>query len=186
LWAQDHQTWELRWPSTARCLRALGLVLAVLIAGCAGEITSPPTMARDDGAALHVWPADAELRVLALGAADRILFATGLVVVVDETPTAGATPLFWSDVPGDLLGFCVGVGAADMLLVSPTAPRRALDNIVLHEVLHALGAQHVAEPGQIMSEGLGPDGAEQLTAGDLEAVCSVRDCDVFAPEVAAP
>jgi hypothetical protein len=186
-------------PVSAAVLRAVGLsprpsgrlrcgllpvllaVAAVLLAGCAGEITTPTTD-RDDGAALHVWPANNELRVHALGAADRILFATGLVVVVDETPTPGAVPLFWSDVPNGDAGLCVDLESPDMLLVSPGAPPRAVDNIVLHEILHGIGAQHVREPGNVLSQGLGGDGAERLTAADLEAVCAVRECSAFVLE----
>jgi hypothetical protein len=172
---------------------ALALLTALAATGCAQP---PADGAPDYGGAtaavaaphadLTIWAADHELFSWASDAADRIAAATGLVVVVSESPDVAANlPMFWAtgiDANG-WLGVCHASPASDWIAVNPHTPLELRGTVVLHEMLHGLGAAHVDTGAGVMSPSIwvGPDWA--LTAADLEAVCAVRDdCSAFVPE----
>jgi hypothetical protein len=141
------------------------------------------TLAQD----LAVWPADAELRDLLLAVAPRIERATGLVVTTTEDTNAGP-PLFWATRRTDDDKGWLGLTHVDderrpeWLAIDPRGPVAVRETVVLHEVLHALGADHVRTGEGVLSPEIWD--AFPITEADLEALCAVRDCPTFAPEVA--
>lgn len=157
------------------------LALAVLTVACQGSVTEPGADQRADSPTVHVWPADADLRVAALEAADRLSAATGLAVFVDDAPGVESRPLFWADPGDEWLG--MNHEAHNDFLAIASASRTDRDlvaAVVLHEMLHALGASHIAYGAGVMSDGVWA-GAE-ITTADLDALCLRAPCTVFQPE----
>ena len=121
----------------------------------------------------RVWPIDDRLRDLATGAIDRLKYASGVRVDIGVS----GTPLVWGRMKHEL-----GFARNGVLAVNADSPKRARDNITLHEIMHDLGVPHGAPGSGIMAPALGDHGDERLTASDLELLCAVRVCDIFQPE----
>lgn len=175
------------------------LALAVAALGAcapAGEVDGAPDFDRAERAHLvalphadlRVWPADAELRAWVLTVAPRIERATGLVVaVVDgEQTTSDCVPMFWSTRGADE-GWqgIMHDGDSDFVALEASTPMHVREAVVLHEVLHALGAGHVATGEGVLSPEIWerPEGWP-LTTADLTSVCAAQDCSRFVPESA--
>lgn len=179
-------------------MKALPIVL-LACAACASspEADGAPTFERPARIAyaaprvdLRVWPADAELRAWALTVAPRLKAATGLVLEVDDGSHTDALPLFWSPRGSDegWLGHMHVGEVADWIAVDPATPMHLREAVVLHEVLHALGAEHVASGEGVLSpelwvrEGVS-HGGWPLTDADLEQVCVKAQCAWMQAEV---
>jgi hypothetical protein len=164
---------------------------ALLLTACAtapqepiGEVTQPAALTEPAPEAeviedVHIFVHDAGLLPLAHRAAQRILKASGLVIHVNER-MEGAYPVFASD------GMCGYDGANGLLtptyiIVSNdcTAPQ---EHVLTHELLHMLGVMwHLPAPQRgILAET--DRFVPAITAEDLEALCSVRECTAFVPE----
>jgi hypothetical protein len=186
----------------APALAAAALVAAALLfgTGCSWPSPVPPgslaggAVPAESAAvapaapALAIWPADDTLGALATDASARIAAATGLVVAVGAD-VPDAIPLLWSE-RGDSegwLGQHRDSGVSEWLAINPATEPELLGTVTLHEVLHALGADHIEQRGAgvLSDKAWVRDAGWPLTAADLEAVCSVRDdCDRFEPEAA--
>lgn len=130
---------------------------------------------------LLVWPADTELNAWVQTVAPRIEAATGLRIAVGD-----GLPLFWSS-RGEAEGWLglmhVG-GEGDWIAIDPAVPLALREAVVLHELLHALGAGHVGTGDGVLSPELWTRSKGwPITAADLERVCAVRQCTAFVPEV---
>ncbi len=185
-------------PVTAAVLRAMGLtqrpssgrlrcgLLPVLLAvaavafgaGCAAAAEPPGTPA------LTVWAGDAELAAAADAAADRLERATGVVVAVADECVG--VPVLW-EVPARMGAGTWGetrydrAGMPTDIAIAAGVPPARLEQVVLHELMHALGAiDHIEQGAGVLS--LVSDRAYLLTAADLEAVCAVAPCTAFVPE----
>ena len=164
------------------------LALSALLVACAqGQLADAAPIFPEGAAALpepalRVYPADQELRAWVETVAPRIERATGLVVVASDD--YAGVPLFWgSNGDADWMGFThgsSGPGDASWLALDPSTPLELREVVVLHEVLHALGAPHVGEGEGVLSPHLWRP--VPLTAADLEALCAARDCTAFNPE----
>lgn len=127
---------------------------------------------------LHVWSHEAYLRELATSAAARIRVATGIVVAVAPTPlTSNAVELRWTnDYVEHFNGRWMGA-----LQLSITLPEPAREPVLVHELLHALGAEHVEQGAGILSPSGWAEGF--LTTADLESVCAASEaCLWMTPE----
>jgi hypothetical protein len=193
-------------PVTAAVLRAVGLsprpsgrlrcgllpvllaLAAVLFSACTPEEYVPVgggslvVQGVEADADLVVWTADEELRTAVLAGIPRIAAATGLVVVVSESYQG--VPVFWSE-RGQYeswLGITHmgGDPFAEWVGIEPRTPDEILETVVLHELLHCLGGEHVEQDAGVLSPKA--ERAYPLTAADLEEVCSMRDCPAFQPE----
>lgn len=135
---------------------------------------------------LVVWPADDALRGMARAAAARIERATGLVVAVSDGATDDSVPLFCADSDGEWQGLTHvrSDGSPSWLMLDPSTPEAVHAAVVLHEILHALGAHdHVEHGTGVMSQEIWvrPEGW-QITAPDLDLLCAAAPCIRFAPE----
>lgn len=167
-------------------MKLLATMTVALLAACAQPAAdAAPTFAalpaaETVGVDLLVWPADPELRAWVLTVAPRIEAATGLVVAVSDS--FDGVPMFWSSIgEGSWFGLTHdGPGHADWVAIEPGTPLELRETVVLHELLHALGAPHVGTGEGVLS----PEVWAQfrITAADLESVCSVRECTTFSPE----
>jgi len=134
---------------------------------------------------LTVWPADIELRLWVETIAPRIYAATGLRVVASDDYSG--VPLFWSDAGSDDgwqgLAHSDAWGRPEWLAIEPGTPIDLREAVVLHEVLHALGAEHVESGEGVLSPELwGHSDDWPLTAADLESLCAAQACGHFSPE----
>jgi hypothetical protein len=129
---------------------------------------------------LAVWAGDSELASWGTIASDRIAAATGLRVTVSEENFDGV-PMFWSTGIEDdgWWGVCHD-GATDWIAVTPHTPLELRQTVVLHEMLHALGAVHIDVGLGVMSPQIWQP--ETLTEADIDSLCGVNDCTAFAPE----
>jgi hypothetical protein len=168
---------------------ALAPVLVALLAACsqppadaAPVFADLPAELASPAPDLLVWPADPELGALTLTAAERIERATGLTVAVSDS--YDGVPMFWSSAGEDQwLGFTHGEhGQAEWVAVEPHTPASLRTTVVLHELLHALGAAHVGTGEGVLSPELWIGRKWLLTAPDLGAVCAARECSAFVPE----
>lgn len=161
------------------------ILAAGVVVGCGGPAADPAPVWGSVGVAasapaadLTIWPADAELRAWVLTVAPRIEAATGLVVVIsDEAMGAeGGVPMFWSP-RGEAEGWLGLCGGGEWIALDPGVPMAVRETVVLHEVLHALGAAHVDSGAGVLSPQIWarPEGW-LLTDVDLMSVCAVRDC----------
>lgn len=134
---------------------------------------------------LAVWPADEALRELVLAVAPRIERATGLVVK-PTTDTNAGPPLFWSTIGDDEgwhgLTHVDWARRPEWLAIAPGTPVEIHETVALHELLHGLGADHVPSGEGVLSPELWTGRSWKITTADLTVICSVRDCQVFAPE----
>jgi hypothetical protein len=147
-----------------------------LLAGC-----SPDEQGR--GGTLQVWAHDHQLEDAARAAAVRIQATTGIVVRVNEDHHH-AVPMFYSEslAPHGWWGLThQGGDSGEWIAIGEDVPEIGyLGTIVLHEMLHALGAEHVDEGAGVLSPHIA--GMWALTAADLAAVCAVAACSRFEPE----
>ena len=172
------------------------LLAGVLAVGCAAGGGAPTTethAARAESAAVEaaaevpsllVWAADAELKWYAQDASRRIQRTSGVVVsVLDDY---GGVPLFRSDVGAqdEWLGHMHADHAArpKWMAVEESAPPELVADVVLHEILHSLGAEHVGEGEGVLSPRLWTGRAWRLTEADLVSLCSEQACSMFSAE----
>jgi hypothetical protein len=170
--------------------QALTLLALVSLSACAqSEIAdAAPSFATTESAsvvetpALTVFAATPYIAHLAQTAADRLRAATGIDVLVTDEPFApGAVPMFWTTQgEGEWFGVTHADGANKWLSIDEHTPEALLDTVVLHEVLHALGAEHVGTGEGVLSPEI--FAAFTLTTADLESVCAVAACTSFVAE----
>lgn len=191
-----------RTRTRTRSILTAAMALLAAAAGCApSELADPAPeydvvgleraaagagIARAPAADLTLWCADAELEAWVRDeVAPRILAASGLIVAVTNHTADADAPVFWVDredwaadgwwglahMPGE---------QPDYIAIGEGVPGYMIGTVLVHEVLHALGAHHVGQGLGIMS----PQAAEPfpITEADLEALCVVRDCPTFQPE----
>lgn len=162
------------------------LLLAACAAGGPGDAPSAETLAaRETPPDLTVWPADLELRLWVETVAPRIEAATGLRVVASDDYSG--VPLFWSDAGSDDgwqgLAHSDAWGRPTWLAIELGTPVAIREAVVLHELLHALGAEHVETGEGVMSPELwGQSDDWPLTSADLESLCAGASCAAFTPE----
>jgi hypothetical protein len=163
----------------------LPLVVALFAVAClpAGEVSGGSiAAARAPESDLRVWPADEELAALVLAVAPRIERATGLRVEISDDVATGV-PMFWST-RGEGSGWWGlmhdGWGQDDFIVIDESTPVELQETVALHEILHALRAEHVDSGAGVMSPEIWD--AFLLTVADLEEVCSVQECRRFEPE----
>lgn len=165
--------------------RTILIAASTLLAACSSTLADPaPTWAEPappPDTTIRVWAADHELYSWATMAAARILVATGVQVDVSETDYAGA-PLFWSS-GLDEQGWA-GYAEADMWVgISPHVALEDREVVVLHELLHHLGAAHIADGAGVLASSLGAIPAERvLTDADLASLCENAACKWLQPE----
>lgn len=130
---------------------------------------------------LYVFAHDRALISPAMAAARRIKAATGIVVHVNEQGSAPwAMPIFGSD-------FLCASGTEGR--AGPYGIAMARDCgwdpelVLLHEMIHHLGVGHLALPLRGVMNEAKDKPSSKLTSDDLEALCAVRNCSVFEPEV---
>lgn len=129
---------------------------------------------------LYVFAHDANLVMLARTASRRIEAASGVKVHVNEYGTiATAIPIFGSD-------FLCGNGTDGRTTPAWMALARNCkvpqETVMVHEMLHALGAGHLVLPQRGILNAAEDDPLSSITADDLSALCAVRNCTKFAPE----
>ncbi len=158
------------------CMRLALLILTLTFPACspAGGGTTPRETP------FVVFPADADLEAPAKAAAKRIAATAGIEVEVSTKP-AGAVPLFWMNRDVGLYGLCDDGPRADWAAVDRTTPAWLVETVVLHELLHALGARHVDNgEGLLLSAHIGAP--QPIRSADLEALCLEAECLRFVPE----
>jgi hypothetical protein len=164
----------------------LPLVVALFAIAClpAGEVSGgSDAAARAPESDLSIWAADEQLADMVLAVAPRIERATGLQVEATEDVATGL-PMFWSTrgQEGGWFGLMHNDtwGQSDFIAIDESTPVELQETIVLHEILHALGAEHVDGGAGVLSPEIWD--AFLLTAADLEEVCEGQDCTRFEPE----
>jgi hypothetical protein len=169
-------------PSARGALRchwlAVVLAIAAALLGTPGCIWEPPPTERPTA----FWPADAELADAALAAAARIEAATGVQITVAHDPQ-GAVPIVWAGAAPDREWWGQATHTtrgAPIVLIAEQTPPPLRATLVLHELLHTLGARHVASGAGVLSPEIWK--AFALTAADLESICSEAACERFEPE----
>lgn len=175
------------WGAVAALLGGVACGSPAADAAPVWEKASAAVVDTERGADLAVWPADGEMWALVEATIPRIERATGLQVVATSDAGVGR-PLFWATTMQ--AGGWQGLthidedGTTDWLAVSPNTPPSVKEAVVLHEVLHGLGAMHVADGAGVMSPGIWvrPEGW-QITEADLESVCAAAPCSAFVAEV---
>lgn len=128
------------------------------------QVAGPSTFAAEDPA----LQASLE-RVLS-----RLRHSAGLDLRADEHGARVA----YSDLPDGVGGWASNRGAE----IDVSVDAFALDTIVLHEVMHLIGANHLGPYEGVMSRCVGA-GSIGLTAADLERLCAAAPCTAFAPEM---
>lgn len=164
--------------------RMVLIAASALLAACSSTLSDPAPTWEEPAPppdTIRVWSADHELYSWATMAAARILVATGVQAVVSETDYTGA-PLFWSS-GLDEQGWA-GYAEADVWVgISPHVALEDREVVVLHELLHHLGAAHVPDQGGVMASSLGAIPEERvLTAADLASLCENAACKWLQPE----
>lgn len=146
-----------------------------------GEAPPEPEEPLEPVRDLYVFVHDAGNIQLAIKAALRIQNASGIKVHVNEYGTvASAVPIYGSDF------FCAnglegqssqyGIALARNCNVDP-------EMILVHEMIHHLGVGHLVLPEKgIMNDGRDSP-LSKISEADLNALCSVRACSKFQPEV---
>jgi hypothetical protein len=162
-------------------MKTLTLLALVLTAAACAQPAADSAPEFIAAPALTVFAATDELQDYALAAADRVRAATGLEIVVTTDPMVPAIPLFWTTQgEGEWYGMAHGSTASQWLGVDLNTPMALRPTVVLHEILHGLGAEHVGGGEGVLS----PEVFEvfALTTADLESVCAVRACSTFETE----
>lgn len=165
-------------------MRQVVLALALCAAACSVpvDVAGSSSAALADAPALTIWPADDRLATLAGDAAFRLEEASGLRVEVGDAPDA--IPLVWSDSGAEAgwLGMHFVRESAEWLAIDEAVPNTVIAAVVLHEITHALGAEHVPQDAGLLSPRLSAEREWRITSADLEAICAEQACARFAPE----
>lgn len=165
-------------------MRALALA-ALALGACSVPVdvagSSSAALDGDCGPpALTVWVADDDLAQLAGDAAFRIESASGLIVAIGDGPDA--IPAMWSDTGDGMLGWHHVRDRSEWIAIDEAVSDELVAAVVLHELLHALGADHVEQDAGVLSPALSSQREWRITNTDLEELCAVQDCSRFAPE----
>ncbi len=176
----------------SRCARLLAL--GTTLAGCYAGPAAPAPQERlpaqaplaAPAPALAVWAHTPELERAAHAAAGRLLAATGLVVQVNAGELWSALPLFESSAVLEQ-GWWGFASVDGWIGIAPGVPAHALESVVLHELLHALGAEHLPDgattaDGVMAADSTAGTDQPRLSTADLELLCAVQHCTTFAPE----
>lgn len=105
----------------------------------------------------------------------RLEHSAGLSLTLASS--GGGVEVEFSDLPKGVLGWA----GARRAQIDDAVDPFVLDTIVLHEVLHILGANHLGPFEGVMSRCVGA-GTIGLTAADLERLCAAQPCTAFSPE----
>lgn len=156
------------------------LALALTLTGC---------LEHDYSQTLGLEMDDPELFAAALIAADRVHAASGVYVRVNAPASERAertVPITWANVAPVSSGrYAPGAGEDGAIVVASDAPGWAVPVVVLHELLHALGAGHTAPGTGILTEAF-PGAGALLTSEALEALCAGgAPCAWMRPEAPA-
>ena len=119
------------------------------------------------------WSDDAVLRDALSAALVRLNAATGLGL---EVAPAGM-PVIRLDLPEGTLGYA----GRWRLEIEPGVGGALLEDVVVHELGHVLGAPHLGPGEGIMTRCLGAERAS-ITEADLMLICSAAPCSTFQPE----
>jgi hypothetical protein len=169
-------------------LKVAALLALVSLPACASVVADEaPTFTTSP---VVIFAATADLAAHTQSAADRIFAATGIEVLVTNDPNAPSIPMFWTTQgEGDWFGVThisdnwfgpLHVSDGTWIGIDMGTPGDLIGTVVLHEVLHALGAEHVGTGEGVLS----PEvfAAFPITKADLESVCAVRSCTAFVAE----
>lgn len=147
----------------------------------AGDPTPDPSEPLEPVRDLYVFAHDRALVLTAIRAAKRIEDASGVKVHVNEYGTIPtALPIFGSDYlcANNTEGRAgpYGIAMARDCDVSP-------EKVLVHELLHQLGVGHLVLPKRGIMNEAGDKPLDGISSDDLEALCAVRPCTIFKPEV---
>jgi hypothetical protein len=161
------------------------VIVAFGLVGCAadgGDVNDLPVRVGAPAAVdLRLWAHDPELEELADQAALRIEAASGLTVAVNDE-MVDAMPMFWSE---SGVGYWQGLRTRhkyEYIAIATDTNRDYIGTVVLHEMMHALGAEHLDATYRDMLMSPNTGGNYPIRTADLEALCSVAACRHFAPE----
>jgi hypothetical protein len=117
------------------------------------------------------WAEDPVLRAALVKVLARVTKATGLSLSV----APGGVEVVFTDLPTGYAGL-----ATDHIDVD-VAVDLIGTSLLMHEVLHMLGAKHLGPWEGVMSRCIGNQ-SMLLTTADVEQVCSAAPCTTFLPE----
>jgi hypothetical protein len=147
----------------------------------AGDPNPEPSEPMEPVRDLYVFAHDRALVPVALKVAKRIEAASGVKVHVNEYGTQPtAQPIFGSDflcgsgTEGRSAGY--GIAMARDCNVDP-------EKVLLHELIHQLGVGHLVLPDRGIMNAEKDQPLDGISEADLNALCSVRNCTKFVPEV---
>jgi hypothetical protein len=146
--------------------------------GTIGGIDEPDLLTDD----VYVFVHDTALISPTLLAAKRIEKASGIKINVNVNGSiATASPIFGSD-------FLCATGtegrSADYGIAVARNCRIEPEQVILHELMHLLGIHgHLELPDKGVMNALKDGPLAKISAADLTALCSVRDCSEFNPEI---
>ncbi len=131
---------------------------------------------------LFVFAHDATIIPTVMKAVRRIEAASGVKIHVNEFGTiATSNPIFTSDF------LCANgtegrttMGGSIGLAKNCNIP---LETVLVHELIHALGVGHLVPPQRGIMNELKDNPLDGISEDDLTALCSVRVCSKFQPEV---
>lgn len=126
------------------------------------------------GGTVSVYAHPPELESSLLDAINRIEAATG--VEVDYSGGSGAVEFRHGQVPGHGQWNPV----TRKVTLTPALSAVGRDVVVLHELMHVLGAEHIAAGAGVMTPT--PAGPLKLTVADLEELCDHVECTRLIPE----
>jgi len=170
------------------------LLFGGLLAGCAtvakkkvepGEPSEEPEAADDPEVLpaddLYVFVHDYAFIQPTMAAARRIEAASGIKIHVNEAGSLShAIPVYGSD-------FLCGNGVDGRTTATWIALARnckaPTEKVILHELLHKLGVGHLALPLRGIMNHVNDEPLDKISADDLNALCAVRACTKFQPEV---
>ena len=127
-----------------------------------------------------LWPSTVELYDMLLKAQRRIYDASSIRVVIDTrmlTPDNAAVVFADQELMGDYAGFYKG----QWIPISKSVTPNIVADLVLHEVMHTLGAAHVTQNTGLMSSNVNGNNP-YLTTADLESLCKAQACQWMIPE----
>ena len=149
----------------------LVFLAALALAACNGVPFSEVT---------QVYSDSPEVALALTHAIDRVVAASGVDVVYGRGH--GAVEFRRGATDADVSGVWNPI-TREVTLSRRLRPGTGLDTVTLHELMHALGAGHVAQGDGVMS----PDPDTRLiTSADLDTLCASAECTRYAPESDAP